>query len=96
MRGWLTYLARTRSLMQQLEAYRRLKKQLANYCRILVLEFDAGAAAKFEELRQSRLRLGTTDLKIAAIVLAHDALLLSRNRKDFGKILGLKVEDWTA
>jgi tRNA(fMet)-specific endonuclease VapC len=35
------------------------------------------------------------DLKIAAIVLTHNALLISRNLKDFRKVPGLKVEDWT-
>ncbi len=35
------------------------------------------------------------DLKIAAIVLANDSMLLSRNLSDFRKIPGLKVEDWT-
>ena len=42
-----------------------------------------------------RVRIGTMDLKIAAIVLAHDATLLSRNLSDFRKVPGLKVEDWT-
>jgi tRNA(fMet)-specific endonuclease VapC len=36
------------------------------------------------------------DLKIAAIVLAHDATLLTRNQKDFSQIQGLKIEDWSA
>jgi tRNA(fMet)-specific endonuclease VapC len=35
------------------------------------------------------------DLKIAAIVLAHDATPLSKNLSDFGKVPGLKVADWT-
>jgi tRNA(fMet)-specific endonuclease VapC len=34
------------------------------------------------------------DLRIAAIALAHDALLLSRNLKDFRKVPGLCVDDW--
>jgi tRNA(fMet)-specific endonuclease VapC len=33
---------------------------------------------------------------IAAIVLTRDATLLSRNLRDFGRVPGLKVEDWTA
>jgi predicted nucleic acid-binding protein len=57
--------------------------------------FDERAATEFQRLRRSRLRIGTMDLKIAAIVLAHDATLLSRNLSDFRKVPGLKVEDWT-
>jgi tRNA(fMet)-specific endonuclease VapC len=36
------------------------------------------------------------DLKIAAIVLSKGDTLLSRNLSEFGRISGLKVEDWTA
>jgi tRNA(fMet)-specific endonuclease VapC len=35
------------------------------------------------------------DLKIVAIVLAHEATLLSRNLADFGQVSGLRVEDWS-
>jgi tRNA(fMet)-specific endonuclease VapC len=34
------------------------------------------------------------DLKIAAIVLVHDAVLVTSNMRDFEKVSGLKVEDW--
>jgi tRNA(fMet)-specific endonuclease VapC len=35
------------------------------------------------------------DLKIAAIAIANDAILLTRNLKDFGQIEELRAEDWT-
>jgi tRNA(fMet)-specific endonuclease VapC len=35
------------------------------------------------------------DLKIAAIVLAQDATLLTRNLPDFRKVPRLKIADWT-
>jgi len=95
MRGWLAYLAQARTLTQQVEAYRRLKRQLDNYCTIPMLEFDMRAATEFQRLRKSLRGIGTMDLKIAAIAIANEATLLSRNLMDFHKILDLKVEDWT-
>jgi len=96
MRGWMAYLARARSMAQQITAYGRLLAHLDNYRRIPVLEFDEAAAMVFQKWRRSRLRIGTMDLKIAAIVLARDATLLSRNLDDFRQISNLRVEDWTS
>ena len=94
MRGWLAYLAKSRSISQQVGAYWRLRTQLDNYCSIVVLDFDASAASQFQHLKGQRLRIGTMDLKMAAIVLANDAILLSRNLADFRRVPKLKVEDW--
>jgi len=59
-----------------------------------LIDYDAEAASKFEQLRQAKVRIGTKDLRIAAICLANNATLLSRNLKDFGQVPGLNVEDW--
>lgn len=95
MRGWTAYIARAKTVAQQVEAYSRLRRQLENYRQIPILDFDDAAAAEFQRLRRSRIRIGTMDLKIAAITLSRDALLLSRNLVDFQKVPGLKVEDWS-
>lgn len=94
-RGWLAYVGKAKTMVQLIEAYRRLHQHLENYRLIQVLDFDAVAATAFQRLQTERIRIGTMDLRIAAIVLARDALLLSRNRADFGKVPGLRVEDWT-
>ncbi len=47
-----------------------------------------------EELRKLLRRVGTMDLKIAAICLVHDATLITRNLADFGQVPGLRVENW--
>jgi tRNA(fMet)-specific endonuclease VapC len=96
MRGWMAYLARTRSMAHQAEAYRRLLQQLDNYRRTPVLAFDEAAATVFQRPQRAHMRLGTMDLKIAAIVVLRDAILLSRNLTDFRQVPGLRVEDWTA
>lgn len=94
-RGWLAYLARSRDLAHQVKAYSLLKKHLQHYLNLGILEFDTAAASEFERLRRLKLRLGAADLKIAAITLSQNALLISRNLRDFQSIPNLKVEDWT-
>jgi tRNA(fMet)-specific endonuclease VapC len=96
MRGWMSHLAQARSIALQVEAYRRLKEFLDRYLKITVLEFDDAAAEEFKRLKQSRLPVGTMDLKIAAVALARGATLLSRNLRDFSRVSGLLLEDWTA
>src|ERR1017187_8679928 len=93
-RGWLAFMAQARTLPEQIAAYRRLKTHIALYCKIPALDFDEKAAAELQRLRRARIRVGTMDLKIAAIALANDATLLSRNLADFRKIPALRVEDW--
>jgi tRNA(fMet)-specific endonuclease VapC len=69
---------------------------LIRYQKFTVLPFDEHAADEFNRLQKQRLRIGTMDLKIAAIALAHNATLLTRNRKDFSRISQLQIEDWSA
>ena len=96
MRGWLAWLAQARSVSQQVDRYRRLRQMLNQYAEIWVLDFDDRAAEEFQRLQKLRIRIGTMDLKIAAIVLSRNALLLSKDLADFGQVPGLQVEDWTS
>ncbi len=95
MRGWMAYVARAKSMSQQLKAYRRLRQHLDNYRQVTVLDFDEAAVEEFQRLQRERIRIGTMDLKIAAIALSRNATLLSRNAVDFNKVPNLKLEDWT-
>ncbi len=94
MRGWLAYIASLRAVDRQIAGYRRLERMLQFYCATPLLPFDDRAVEQFQRLWLTRLRIGTMDLKIAAIALANDATLLSRNLSDFSKVAGLRVEDW--
>jgi tRNA(fMet)-specific endonuclease VapC len=95
MRGWLSYIAKAKTIEQQVEPYKQLKQQLTNYCTIPILEFDEQAAQEFQRLRKAYPRLGTMDLKIASIAMVNKAVLLTRNSADFGQIAGLSIENWT-
>jgi tRNA(fMet)-specific endonuclease VapC len=93
-RGWLSYMARAKNLVAQVEAYRRLKRHLDSYRSIPVLDFDELAAVEFSRLRRLKLRIGTFDLKIASIAVSNGATLLTRNKADFERVPGLKIENW--
>lgn len=95
VRGWMARLGEVRDLSHQVRVYDKLNMLLDGFCEIRVLKFDEAAANEFERLRKMKIRVGTMDLKIASIVLANDATLLSRNMVDFRKIPDLKIEDWT-
>lgn len=95
MRGWLAVIGRFRRVHQEIAAYRQLHTLLSFFAEIPVLDFDEAAAERFMQLRRSRVRIGSMDLKIASITLSRRAILLSRNLSDFRQVPGLQVEDWT-
>lgn len=95
-RGWLARLARQSTLEQQILDYAEVKKLFRDYCYLAVLDFDVRAAAELRKLQSAKLRVGTMDLKIAAIALAENATLLTRNTTHFGKVPGLSIEDWAS
>ena len=94
-RGWLSYIARSRSPEEQVTAYGYLQRHLQVFCAVPLIAFDSAAAAIVQQLQRQRVRIGTMDLRIASIALAQDAYLLSRNVTDFQQVPGLRVEDWT-
>jgi tRNA(fMet)-specific endonuclease VapC len=57
--------------------------------------FDDRAADRFTSLRRAGIRIGSMDLKIAAIALVHDALLVTGNLRDFAVVPNLRCEDWS-
>jgi tRNA(fMet)-specific endonuclease VapC len=95
-RGWLSYIAKARSLDDQVLAYSKLQRHLAKFRAATVIGFEQSSAKEFEKLRRLYPRLGTMDLKIAAITITTNSTLLTRNKSDFEKIEGLVFEDWTS
>jgi tRNA(fMet)-specific endonuclease VapC len=95
MRGWLSLIARLRNKSTEVGSYQRLMTLLRFFNEIPVLDYTDSVAAQFEDLRRSKLRVGSMDLKIASITLSHDGLLLSSNLRDFSQVPELRVEDWT-
>ncbi len=95
MRGWLTYLSKCKNIEEQIFAYERLNQFLDNFRKIVVVPFDEKAAEVFQQLKSQKIRVGTMDLKIAAIAISNNAILISRNLSDYEQIPNLTVHNWT-
>lgn len=66
---------------------------------LAVLDWPQTAAKNYAEIRadlkKRGAQLGAADLMIAAHALAIDAIVVTNNVKDFGRVKGLEVENWT-
>ena len=72
----------------------RLIERVNFFARWVVLNLDAESTASFQRFRSEGIRIGTMDLRIACIAIAHDATLLTRNTVDFAQVPGLRFENW--
>jgi tRNA(fMet)-specific endonuclease VapC len=95
LRGWLDAIRRHAGSERQVWAYRGLHDAVTSFGQITVLDFDVAAYREFEVLRRRRLRVGSQDLRIAAITLTIGGILLTRNRRDFAQLTEVAIEDWT-
>jgi len=76
-------------------AYDQLRATAEYFCDLTILPFNAAAQYQYRQLRSQKIRIGTLDLRIAAIVLSQSAILITRNRRDFERVPGLKFENWS-
>ena len=62
------------------------------------LVFDDPAASHYGIIRTILERAGTpiggNDLLVASIALANDCVLVTRNRREFGRVPGLRLDNW--
>src|SRR5690348_3616891 len=82
LRGRLASLAQARDGSRRIVRYRYLLESLDHLSQFLLVPYDQASENHFQQLRSLRLNVGTQDLKIAAIALANNVVLLTRNRRD--------------
>ena len=93
--GAHTFLARSHTIVEVTRGYLLFQEILRSFAVAPVLPFDTAAASVWDGLRIQRVRVATMDLRIAAIALAANLVLLTRNIADFSRVPGLITEDWT-
>jgi tRNA(fMet)-specific endonuclease VapC len=79
---------------------KQLREKLERFLsKVQIMPFDEEAAELAGQLRARLKRAGTPisgfDVLIGAHALAHDATLVTNNIREFSRIEGLRLEDWT-
>jgi tRNA(fMet)-specific endonuclease VapC len=98
IRGWFDFIRKNSAPSQAdklVWGYTRLWDTLDDFKTLNILKFDQNASTIYTAFRRQRIRISTQDLRIAAIVLANNAILVTRNNRDFSQVPGLVQEDWT-
>src|SRR4028119_1050001 len=98
IRGWFNVISQASAPSQAdklVWGYTRLWDTLDDFKNLNILKFDQNAFTIYTEFFRPRIRINTQDLRIAAIVLANNAILVTRNNRDFSQVPELVQEDWT-
>jgi tRNA(fMet)-specific endonuclease VapC len=95
LRGRLAILARRSEGEARVHAYTKLLETVRFFSTIPVVPFDRACEQQFQALCALRLRVGSRDLRIAATALVQNVVLVSRNRRDFEQVSGLRLDDWS-
>lgn len=94
LRGCLAQVHRAKRESQRIAAYEHLIELIGIFPKFKIIHWDERAAREFARQRALRVNIPPHDLMIAVLAITHDALLLTRNAKDFSRVIGLRYEDW--
>ncbi len=75
-------------------AYELFQETFSDTRRLQILAYTPQPESLYQQWKQQGIRISTHDLRIAAGCVAHNAKLITRNRRDFERIPGLVVEFW--
>ena len=96
--GWTTRINQAKPDEDFVALYSRLCSAIDYFKQTEILNFDSDSDVVFRSLlknnpplRKARLQ---RDMRIAAIALANDATIVTRNTKDFVQVPGLKIINW--
>lgn len=93
--GWAALISRAKNPSLLATTYTRLTETVNALNFWTVASFSLPAIARYETLKRQKLNVGGNDLRIAAIALELGATVVTRNRRDFARIPGVVIEDWS-
>ena len=74
--------------------YDRLAGTVVFVSQFPILSYSVEAISKYEQLLRQKLGVRANDLRMAAIALINDDIIVTRNVTDFSRVPSLRVENW--
>ena len=95
--GWQRSLSQAgRDRLRKANVYFRMARTAESIAGWTVIPFSIAAMDRYDVLRGLRLNVGGDDLRIAATALEAGATVVTANVRDFSRVSGLQIEDWTS
>jgi tRNA(fMet)-specific endonuclease VapC len=95
IRGRFNMIRRAASSSELTLAYRNLHTTFNSLKTFEVMDFSPAASSIYSFLLKQKIKIGTQDLRIAAIALSINGILVTRNQRDFAKVPNLAIKDWS-
>jgi tRNA(fMet)-specific endonuclease VapC len=97
--GWVGQLNRVENEAYKIEIYQRLHLTTQFIQQMPVLNYEQAASDRYQEIVKANPLLAKRrlekDMRIAAIALANEATIVTRNKRDFEQVPKLTIEDWS-
>jgi tRNA(fMet)-specific endonuclease VapC len=76
------------------KGYKELADSIGFLALWKILVYSEQAIARCQQLMGLKLNVRKSDLRIAAIVLENNGILVTRNVRDFSRVPNLVIENW--
>ncbi len=93
--GWHARVRRAKRPDDLARAYLLLARGVQQLAGFPIASFTENAILRYQQLSGLKLNVAKMDLRIAAIVLENNAILVTRNVRDFQRVPNLTIEDWS-
>lgn len=93
--GWHGRMNRVKTDDEEAFVYEQLMKTVRFCATMRTMPYDLAAIARFRGLLKMKLKTRPMDLRIAAVALQQNAVLVTRNVRDFENVPNLRYENWT-
>ena len=93
--GWSALARTAKTPQRQEQASMFLAALVVSWNRFALAPFTSPIIVRYHSILKLKLNVKHNDLRIASIALELGATVVTRNIRDFGRVPGLSIEDWS-